>query len=51
MPEIETLVEKEGSEDLNMCNLAVMAIFRYFNDMTTKRRNNLELLSTFRVEL
>lgn len=44
LPEIEILVSKEGSEDLNMYNLAIVVIFRYFNDVTTEGRENLELL-------
>lgn len=43
MPAIEILVYKEGSEDLNMCNLALMVIFGNFNDVTAKEGNNLEI--------
>lgn len=49
--EIEILVYKEGSEDLNKCKLAVMSTFRYFNNVTTEGGNNMELLSTFRARV
>lgn len=39
---MEILVYKEGSEDLNMCKLALMVIFGNFNDLTNN--NNLETI-------
>lgn len=46
LPAMEILVYKEGSQDLNMCKLALMVFFCNFNDLTDN--SNLETILSIR---